>query len=227
MMLTTPGGRSASWRTSASSSAVSGVVSAGLSTTVLPVASAGAIFQLAMSIGKFHGMTWPATPSGAAAAAGEGVVELVGPARVVEEVRGGERQVDVAGLLDRLAAVERLEDGELPGPLLQQAGDAVQVLGPLLARQVPPTRLVGLAGGGDGEVDVLLPGLGDHGQLLLGGRVDRREVVAGAGLDPLAVDEQPVGVPQRDDRRRLERRGVVEGELAGLGQVGHGRLSRS
>ena len=63
-MLTTPGGSSASWRTSASSSAVSGVVSAGLSTTVLPVASAGASFQLAMSIGKFHGMTWPATPSG-------------------------------------------------------------------------------------------------------------------------------------------------------------------
>ena len=49
---------------SASVSAVSGVVSAGLSTTVLPVASAGAIFQAAISSGKFHGMIWPATPSG-------------------------------------------------------------------------------------------------------------------------------------------------------------------
>jgi hypothetical protein len=56
-MLTTPGGRSACWQISAKSSAVSGVVSAGLSTTVLPAASAGAIFQASISSGKFHGMT--------------------------------------------------------------------------------------------------------------------------------------------------------------------------
>ncbi len=64
MMFTTPGGRSASWITCASRSAVSGVVSAGLSTTVFPVASAGAIFHAAISSGKFHGMIWPATPIG-------------------------------------------------------------------------------------------------------------------------------------------------------------------
>ena len=63
-MLTTPGGRSACWQISAKVSAVSGVVSAGLSTTVLPHASAGAIFQASISSGKFHGMTWPATPTG-------------------------------------------------------------------------------------------------------------------------------------------------------------------
>ena len=49
---------------SARTSAVSGVVSAGLSTTVLPQASAGAIFHAAMSSGKFHGMICPATPIG-------------------------------------------------------------------------------------------------------------------------------------------------------------------
>ncbi len=63
-MLTTPGGRSACWQISAKSSAVSGVVSAGFSTTVLPQARAGAIFHASISSGKFHGMTWPATPSG-------------------------------------------------------------------------------------------------------------------------------------------------------------------
>ena len=63
MMLTTPSGSSASWMSSASSSEVSGVVSAGFSTTVLPQASAGAIFHAAMSSGKFHGMICPATPS--------------------------------------------------------------------------------------------------------------------------------------------------------------------
>ena len=112
-MLTTPGGRSACWQISANSSAVSGVVSAGLSTTVLPQASAGAIFQASMSSGKFHGMTWPATPSGRGSGPKPAYSQLVGPAGVVEEVRGDERHVDVAGLADRLAVVERLQHREL------------------------------------------------------------------------------------------------------------------
>ena len=63
-MFTTPGGSSA-WRTtSQKSSAESGVVSAGLSTTVFPAASAGASFHASISSGKFHGMICPATPSG-------------------------------------------------------------------------------------------------------------------------------------------------------------------
>jgi hypothetical protein len=41
-----------------------GVSVAGLSTTALPAASAGASFQAAMSSGKFHGMIWPTTPNG-------------------------------------------------------------------------------------------------------------------------------------------------------------------
>ncbi len=63
-MLTTPGGSSACMQMSANSKADSGVVSAGFNTTVLPAASAGAIFHASISNGKFHGMTWPATPSG-------------------------------------------------------------------------------------------------------------------------------------------------------------------
>ena len=63
-MLTTPGGSSAWRRTSQKSSAVSGVVSAGLSTTVFPAASAGATFHASISSGKFQGMIWPATPIG-------------------------------------------------------------------------------------------------------------------------------------------------------------------
>ena len=41
-----------------------GVCSAGLMITQLPAASAGASFQVAIRIGKFHGMIWPTTPSG-------------------------------------------------------------------------------------------------------------------------------------------------------------------
>ncbi len=62
---TTPSGNSASWQISASSSAVSGVVSAGLRIAVLPQASAGASFHAAISSGKFQGTIWPTTPSGA------------------------------------------------------------------------------------------------------------------------------------------------------------------
>ena len=64
MTLRTPGGRPASAASEAKINAVSGVVSAGLRTTVLPVARAGAIFQASIIIGKFQGITCPATPSG-------------------------------------------------------------------------------------------------------------------------------------------------------------------
>ena len=59
----TPGGSPASWAASANSSAVRGVYSAGLRTTVHPAANAGATFHASMSRGKFQGMTWPATPT--------------------------------------------------------------------------------------------------------------------------------------------------------------------
>ena len=62
--LTTPFGRSVSSRSSASRSAVSGVFDAGLSTTLLPIASAGASFQTAITSGKFQGMIPAHTPTG-------------------------------------------------------------------------------------------------------------------------------------------------------------------
>ena len=47
-----------------SASAVAGVGPAGLITTVLPKASAGAAFHAGMAIGKFHGVIRPNTPTG-------------------------------------------------------------------------------------------------------------------------------------------------------------------
>ena len=75
-MLTTPGGSSAWRQTSAKKSAVSGVVSAGFSTTVFPAASAGAIFHASISSGKFQGMIWPATPIGFGFRAGKAYSSL-------------------------------------------------------------------------------------------------------------------------------------------------------
>ncbi len=61
--LTTPLGSPAISQMSAKSSADSGVNLAGLRMLVLPSAIAGAIFQAAISSGKFHGMIWPQTPT--------------------------------------------------------------------------------------------------------------------------------------------------------------------
>jgi hypothetical protein len=60
----TPSGSPASAASSATRSAVSGVRSAGLAITGLPAASAGAIPQPRIGIGKFHGTMTPTTPTG-------------------------------------------------------------------------------------------------------------------------------------------------------------------
>ena len=62
--LTTPGGKPASASSSTRSTAQCGVSDDGLNTTVLPVTSAGIIFQQGIAIGKFQGVMMPATPSG-------------------------------------------------------------------------------------------------------------------------------------------------------------------
>ena len=55
-IFTTPSGKPACWQTWANNNAVSGVVSAGFNTTVLPAANAGAIFHASISNGKFQGI---------------------------------------------------------------------------------------------------------------------------------------------------------------------------
>src|SRR5512133_1975002 len=62
--LSVPSGTPTSIRRSARASAVSGVWDAGFTTAVLPHASAGAIFQLAITAGKFHGVISTQTPTG-------------------------------------------------------------------------------------------------------------------------------------------------------------------
>ena len=62
--LNTPSGSPASSKMPAHNDADSGVNSAGLSTTVLPVAKAGPSFQDSSMNGVFHGVISPATPIG-------------------------------------------------------------------------------------------------------------------------------------------------------------------
>ena len=175
-----------------------------------PHASAGAIFHASISSGKFHGMIWPATPSGRGAPVRERVLELVGPARVVEEVRGGEREVDVARLLDRLAAVQRLEHRELARALLEDARDPEQVLRALGRRERRTSRSrTRSRAASTASVDVLRPGLRDLGERLLGRGRDRRELRPRPRLDHLAADEEAVALLERDDVARLGRGRVL------------------
>ena len=68
-------------------------------------------------------------------------LEELRPAGVVIEVAGDERDVDVAGLANRFAVVEALEDGEQPRVLLD---------GPRQRVEMPRARVAG-EGGPAGE----------------------------------------------------------------------------
>ncbi len=62
--LNAPSGKPASWAMSASIEAVSGAHSGGLTTTVFPAASAGAILHVVSINGAFQGVITTATPDG-------------------------------------------------------------------------------------------------------------------------------------------------------------------
>src|SRR5690606_23528557 len=62
--LSTPAGNPISAASAPSIVAVTGVTSDGLATTVLPAASAGAIFQVNRYSGRFHGEIVATTPNG-------------------------------------------------------------------------------------------------------------------------------------------------------------------
>src|SRR6266568_1960743 len=115
-------------------------------------------------------------------------------------VRGVERQVDVARLLDRLAAVQRLEHRELARALREDARDAEHVLRALGAGQLRPGA-ERLARGLDGESNVGLARLRDLSQRLLVARRNRREMLL--RRQPLAADVEAVAVAQLDDVGRL------------------------
>ena len=78
--LMTPGGNPARSANSARARAESGVCSAGLTTTVQPAASAGAILRVIIPLGKFQGVIAAQTPIGSRNASslrsghGEGIV---------------------------------------------------------------------------------------------------------------------------------------------------------
>ena len=151
-------------------------------------------------------------------AAGERVLELVGPAGVVPAGSRGERHVDVTRLLDRLAGVHRLQDREFAPPLLEDPGDPEEVLGSLAAGHVAPgaARAAGPPGR---PCPCRLRSPCDQRQRLFRGGVDRDERAAVRRLRDLPTpDEQPVALLDRDDVARLGRGRILPGDRGAVAE---------
>ena len=227
-MFTTPGGRSASWITSASSSAVSGVVSAGFSTDGVAGGERGRELPRGHQHREVPRDDLAGHTDGARrATARERVLELVGPPGVVEEVRRRQRQVDVARFLDRLAAVHRSPARRTHAPAPAAAGRSGTGTSRARCRAGRlPAHPYAARAASTATVDVLRARLGDLGERLLGGRVDRGEPPPALRLDELAADEQPVAILEPDDVGRLGRGRVLPRRPA-AGPVGSIRRPRA
>lgn len=138
-------------------------------------------------------------------------VNLVGPAGVVADALDDGTDV-AAGHGDGLAVVERLDGGNEVGVLLNNVGELHKHDGTAVRRDLGPLALKGLAGGLDGNVDILLGTLADRGDDLLGGGVDDLELLLVGALDPLVVDEAAEG--------RYMSVAALTGDCLGVGLTG-------
>ena len=138
---------------------------------------------------------------------GQRVLQLVGPAGVIEKPLRNEGNVDIAGFADRLAVVERLKDSKFAAAFGDDASDPIEILGAFAAGHLRPGLRVGGARCGDGLVDIGRRGFGDFGEDFLGRGRDRLErfalPIVGTRVDEFAVDEQSIGGLDVDDGARL------------------------
>ena len=115
-------------------------------------------------------------------------VDQRGPAGVMVEMAGDQGNIDVARLANRLAVVDRLQDGKKALPLLHVTRQRIDMLRPLEAGKRRPFGL-GLPRRRDGVVDVLRRALGDARDALAGRGIE--DVEQFAGFVENAVDEMP------------------------------------
>jgi hypothetical protein len=115
-------------------------------------------------------------------------LDLVGPTAVVSYATNHGTDVSPSHA-DGLAIVEGLDGGQEIQVLFADLGELDHQDTPLLRSHVFPRALEGFSGGCDGEVDILLGGLGDRADDLLGCGVDDLEGLLVDALYPLIVDE--------------------------------------
>ncbi len=122
--------------------------------------------------------------------------DLVSPTGVVADASDNGANI-TPGHGDGLAVVEGLDGGEEVGVLLDNVGELVHESAAVLGGGLLPGGVEGLAGGGDGEVYILLGGLADGGDDLFGRGVDDFKLLLVNPFDPLVVDEPVVGEKRR------------------------------
>ena len=145
--LNAPSGSPASCAMSASIDAVSGAHSGGLSTTVFPAASAGAMRHVASISGAFHGVITTATPDGSHETCSanplkstSGSAELQQLVREEPEVPRDARHDRVPHRSEQGPVVARLDRGQLRDPRLDAVRDRVQHRRAIHRRHGPPDR---------------------------------------------------------------------------------------
>ena len=94
-------------------------------------------------------------------------LDLVGPSTIVTETASSQTNVDLCHR-QRLSVVETFDRSKGVQVLLNQFRQLVQVLSSLLRCDLPPRAFEGLTSSRDGDVDILLGGLMNRGDDLLG-----------------------------------------------------------
>src|SRR6266516_4486733 len=127
------------------------------------------------------------------------------PTGVIVEVTRHERDIDVARLADRLAIVERLQDGEQARMLLYLARQGVEVACAHVPRRRAPL-LEGGAGYRDGGIHIGAVGRGNLCQDLASRGIDAVEILAAGRPHPPIRDKQVEGLMLLEPRQRCRGR---------------------
>jgi hypothetical protein len=119
-------------------------------------------------------------------------LDLVSPPTIVSQAASNQADVNLCHS-NSLSVVERFDSGEEVGILLNEIGEVDQQLAAVLWGLLSPDCPVCLSGSGYRDIDILLCGLVDGCDNLLGGWVDRLEGLAVDTLNKLVVDEPVQG----------------------------------
>src|SRR5581483_6599423 len=116
------------------------------------------------------------------------LVEQLRPARVIVEMPGHQRDVNVPALANGLAIVHRFEHRQQSRMLLHKACQRVQITGARMSARCTPFRRRNLRSL-NGSVDVSSSALRDTRQRVSGRRIEGVEIGSRRGFLPLTSDE--------------------------------------
>jgi hypothetical protein len=119
-------------------------------------------------------------------------VEFVSPTGIIEKVLRSRRHIKIATLTNRLAAIQRLNDGQLTCFLLDDTRDAKDILASFCRRHFFPDLLIGIPGRPNGTIYILFIGHCDAAERFFIGRIDGVEILATIWFLPFPIDKQTI-----------------------------------